>query len=47
MIPATSKRCGIVYEKEKQTINVSSENVAARADIRKGNALVNEHFRPC
>ena len=38
------KRCGIVDEKEKQTINVNSENVAARADIRKGNALANEHL---
>ena len=41
------KKCGIVYGKEKQTINVSSENAAARVDIRKSNALANEHFRPC
>ena len=47
MILATSKKYGIVYEKEKRTINLSSENVAARADIRKGNTVANEHFRPC
>ena len=41
------ERCGIVDEKEKQTKNVNSENVAARADIGKGNVIANDHFRPC
>ena len=37
----------IVDEKEKQTMNVNSENVTARVGIGKGNVIANKHFRPC
>ena len=41
------EKCGIVDEKEKQTINVNSKNVAARDDIGKGNVIANGYFRSC
>ena len=37
----------MVDEKEKQTINVNSENVAARDNIGKGNVIANGYFRSC
>ena len=39
------ERCRIVDEKRKQIINVNPENVAARADIGKGNVIANDHFQ--
>ena len=41
------EKCGIVDEKEKETINVNSENAAARADTGKGNVNANVYFRSC